>query len=40
VNRRSLTMAKTHYFPDTRLHYVWDNEQEPVITVDPGDTVV
>ena len=33
-------MARTHYFPDDRVHYVWDNEQEPVITVEPGDTVV
>src|SRR5215210_8037009 len=33
-------MAKTHYFPEDRVHYVWDNEQEPVLTVDPGDTVV
>jgi acetamidase/formamidase len=33
-------MARTHYFPDDRVHYLWDNEQEPVITVEPGDTVV
>ena len=33
-------MAKTHYFPEDRVHYVWDNDQEPVITVEPGDTVV
>ena len=33
-------MAKTHYFPEDRVHYVWDNEQEPVLTVEPGDTVV
>ena len=33
-------MATTHYFPDDRVHHVWDNEQEPVITVEPGDTVV
>jgi acetamidase/formamidase len=33
-------MAKTHYFPDDNVHYVWDNEQEPVLTVEPGDTVV
>ena len=33
-------MAKTHYFPEDRVHYVWDNEQEPVVTVEPGDTVV
>jgi len=33
-------VAKTHYFPEDRVHYVWDNDQEPVLTVEPGDTVV
>lgn len=33
-------MARTHYFPEDQVHYVWDNEQEPVLTVEPGDTVV
>ncbi len=33
-------MPKTHYFPEDRVHYVWDNKQEPVLTVEPGDTVV
>ncbi|HET7479710.1 MAG TPA: acetamidase/formamidase family protein [Rubrobacteraceae bacterium] len=33
-------MARTHYFPEDRVHYVWDNELEPAITVSPGDTVV
>ena len=33
-------MPKTHYFPEDRVHYVWDNEQEPVLAVEPGDTVV
>jgi acetamidase/formamidase len=33
-------MAMTHYYPEHRVHYIWDNEQEPVITVEPGDTVV
>jgi acetamidase/formamidase len=33
-------MARTHYFPEDRVHYVWDNELEPVLTVEPGDTVV
>jgi acetamidase/formamidase len=31
---------RVEIFPDDRVHYVWDNEQEPVITVEPGDTVV
>jgi acetamidase/formamidase len=33
-------MPKTHYFPEDWVHYVWDNEQEPALTVEPGDTVV
>ncbi len=33
-------MARTHYFPGDRVHYLWDNELEPVLEVEPGDTVV
>jgi acetamidase/formamidase len=33
-------MAETHYFPENRVHYVWDNELDPALTVAPGDTVV
>jgi acetamidase/formamidase len=33
-------MARTHYFPDDRVHFTWDTGHEPVITVDSGDTVV
>jgi acetamidase/formamidase len=33
-------MARTHYFPDDQVHYTWDAGNEPVITVDSGDTVV
>jgi acetamidase/formamidase len=33
-------MAQTHYFPEDRVHYVWDNELEPVLTIEPGDTVI
>ena len=33
-------MPQTHYFPEDRVHYVWDNELDPVLTVAPGDTVV
>jgi acetamidase/formamidase len=33
-------MPKTHYFPEDQVHHVWDNEQEPVLTVEPKDTVV
>src|SRR3954449_6451930 len=33
-------MPRTHYFPDDRVHYTWDVGHEPVLTVEPGDTVV
>jgi acetamidase/formamidase len=33
-------MASTHYFPDDRVHFTWDAGNEPVITVQSGDTVV
>jgi len=33
-------MANTHYFPADEVHYTWDASNEPVITVDSGDTVV
>jgi acetamidase/formamidase len=33
-------MAETHYFPEDKVHYVWDNELDPALTVAPGDTVV
>jgi acetamidase/formamidase len=33
-------MARTHYFPEDRVHYTWDAGNEPVITIDSGDTVV
>ncbi len=33
-------MPKTHYLPEDQLHYVWDNELAPALTVGPGDTVV
>ncbi len=33
-------MARTHYFPADEVHYTWDAGNEPVITVDSGDTVV
>jgi acetamidase/formamidase len=33
-------MARTHYFPEDRVHFNWDAGNEPVIAVDPGDTVV
>jgi acetamidase/formamidase len=33
-------MARTHYFPEDRVHYTWDAGSAPVITVESGDTVV
>ncbi len=33
-------MARTHYFPEDRVHYTWDVTHEPVLTIDSGDTVV
>ena len=33
-------MPRTHYFPDDRVHYTWDAGQEPVATIESGDTVV
>ena len=33
-------MARTHYFPEDRVHFTWDVSHEPVIAVDDGDTVV
>jgi acetamidase/formamidase len=33
-------MARTHYFPDNRVHYQWDAGNEPVLEIASGDTVV
>ena len=33
-------MAKTHYFPSDQVHFAWHAGNEPVMTVDSGDTVV
>jgi acetamidase/formamidase len=33
-------MARTHYFPEDRVHFTWDVGHEPVIAIDSGDTVV
>src|SRR5918993_1676009 len=33
-------MARTHYFPEDRVHFTWDAGNEPVLTVESGDTVV
>jgi acetamidase/formamidase len=32
-------MARTHYFPEDRVHFTWDAGNAPVISVDSGDTV-
>jgi acetamidase/formamidase len=33
-------MAKTHYFPEDRVHYTWDAGNEAVLGIESGDTVV
>jgi acetamidase/formamidase len=33
-------MAQTHYFPSDQVHFTWDVGNQPVVTVDSGDTVV
>jgi len=33
-------MPTTHYFPDDRVHFTWDAANEPVLTIESGDTVV
>ena len=33
-------MATTHEFPTDRVHFTWDVENEPVLTIESGDTVV
>ena len=33
-------MPRTHYLPDERVHFTWDDAHEPVLEIDSGDTVV
>src|SRR5215210_5286874 len=33
-------MARTHTFPEDRVHFAWDAGNEPVLTIDDGDTLV
>ena len=33
-------MVRTHQLPDERVHFLWDTSNEPVLTIDSGDTVV
>jgi acetamidase/formamidase len=33
-------MARTHYLPTDSVHFTWDTGNEPLITVDSGDTVI
>jgi acetamidase/formamidase len=33
-------MATTRYFPVDTVHFSWDVRHEPMMTIDPGDTVV
>ena len=32
-------MTKLHLFPENRIHHTWNKDLEPVLEVDPGDTV-
>ena len=32
-------MPRTHHLPDERVHFTWDAGNEPVLTIDSGDTV-
>ena len=33
-------MPRTHHLPDEQVHFTWDTGNEPVLTIDSGDTVV
>jgi acetamidase/formamidase len=33
-------MPRTHHLPDEKVHFTWDTSNEPVLSVDSGDTVV
>jgi acetamidase/formamidase len=33
-------MPRTHYLPDERVHFQWDTDNEAVLEIDSGDTVV
>src|SRR5580704_12820319 len=33
-------MPRTHHLPDEQVHFTWDTANEPVLTIDSGDTVV
>jgi acetamidase/formamidase len=35
-----LPAERTHYFPTDRVHFTWDTDNEPVLTVASGDSVV
>ena len=29
-------MAQTHYYPEDEVHYIWDNELDPALTIAPA----
>jgi acetamidase/formamidase len=33
-------MPRTHQLPDEQVHFTWDTDNEPLLMIDPGDTVV
>jgi acetamidase/formamidase len=36
---RTLEMSRTHYVHDDSVHYKWDTGNQPLLTIDSGDTV-
>jgi hypothetical protein len=34
------TLQRTHYLSDENVHYKWDAENEPLVVIESGDTVV
>ncbi len=33
-------MPRTHFLSDDRVHYRWDVGNDPILTIESGDTVV
>jgi acetamidase/formamidase len=35
-----LAMARTHHFPTDQVHFDWSSDRPPVLSIEPGDTVI
>src|SRR5215469_2658833 len=35
-----VAVPRTHHLPDEKVHFTWDADNEPVLEIDSGDTVV